>query len=385
GKKIIEPTSGNTGIGLIAVANLKNYEVRNTISTQIPEEKKTILKFLGSELIEVPDSLCPDPNEPGGAIGIAKSTVKKLPDKYFMPNQYENEANIEAHYKTTAPEIWSQTKGKVTHVIAGLGTCGTIGGISKFLKEKNPDIKIIAVHPQENHDIPGVRSLKQLKVTKLFDPNLYNDMIEVTNKEAYDMCLRLNREESIIAGPSSGMVLAGAIKALNNEKKGILNIFKKNKESTVILIFPDNIFKYTTFLAKNFPDIIQVPQKTQNPMIENLFSEMIQISRNEYNTTNVEEAKKFIERENPEIIDVRPSFVYSQAHIPNAKNIPVDKLIQEKESLPKDKSRPILTVCQAGNTSLIGTLLLKALGYNNVKSIEKGTTGWIEKGYPVEK
>ena len=107
-----------------------------------------------------------------------------------------------------------------------------------------------------------------------------------------------------------------------SEKKGILNIFKRNKEAMVVLIFPDNVFKYTTFLTKNFPDIIQVSQpKTQNPMVENLFSEMIQIARNEYNTTNVEEAKKFIERENPEIIDVRPSFIYSQAHIPNAKNI----------------------------------------------------------------
>lgn len=374
GKKIVEPTSGNTGIGLTAVANIKNYKVRTTVSSAIPDEKKNILRFLGAEVIEVADTLCPDPNEPGGAIGIAKSTVKNLPAKFYMPNQYENEANIQAHYLTTGPEIWEQTKGQVTHFVAGLGTCGTIGGAGKFLKEKNKNIKIIAVHPQENHDIPGVRSIKQLHVTKLFKPELYDDLVEVSNKEAYDTCLKLNREESIFAGPSSGMVLAGALKALKDVKEGC-----------IVCIFPDNVFKYTSFLAKHFPEIMPTAQaQPSNPMAEQLFNSIVQTARNENTTIEIDDAKTFIEQQQPLIIDVRPPHVYAQTHIPNAKNIPLQELTQQKIKLPADKNTLILTICQRGNTSLIGMIFLRSMGYTNVKSINNGTQGWIEKGNPVE-
>ncbi|MBI4141894.1 pyridoxal-phosphate dependent enzyme [Candidatus Woesearchaeota archaeon] len=374
-KKIIEPTSGNTGIGLTAVANIKNYKIRTTISSAIPDEKKNILRFLGAEVIEVADTLCPDPNEPGGAIGIAKSTVKNLPAKFYMPNQYENEANIQAHYLTTGPEIWKQTKGQITHFAAGLGTCGTIGGVGQYLKEKNKNIKIIAVHPQENHDIPGVRSLKQLNVTKLFKPDLYDDIIEVSNKEAYDACLRLNREESIIAGPSSGMVIAGALKSLKDVKEGC-----------VVCIFPDNIFKYTSFFSKNFPEIMPTAQpQPSNPMAEQLFNNMVQTARNENTTIEIDAAKKIIDEQQPLVIDVRPQHIYAQAHIPNAKNTPIAQITQQKNKLPTDKNALILTVCQRGNTSLIGMIFLRSMGYTNVKSINNGTQAWIEKGYDTEK
>jgi len=117
--------------------------------------------------------------------------------EFHMPNQYENEAN--------------QTEAKVTHFVAGLGTCGTITGNGRFLKAKNPGVQVIGVYPEEGHDIPGVRSLKQLEMTKLFVPNEYDAIVEVSNREAFDMCLRLNREESLIAGPSSAMALVGAL------------------------------------------------------------------------------------------------------------------------------------------------------------------------------
>ncbi len=362
GKKIIEPTSGNTGIGLAAIANVKGYKIRVTVSSQIPEEKKTILRFLGAEVVEVADTLCPDPNSPTGAIGVAKSTTKLMPDKFYMPNQYENHANLLAHYTTTGPEIWKQTSGKVTHIVVGLGTCGTIGGIGRFLKEQNRKIKVIAVHPEENHHIPGVRSKKQLEVTKLYAPELYDQIKEVSDKEAYDMCNRLNKEESIIAGPSSGMVVAGAIKALSSE------------EGLAVLIFPDNIFKYTSYLAK--------PQQT-NPAAEQIFTELTQLARNSYTTMNPDEAKTWMEKEKPLVIDVRSQEAYAQGHISGAKNIPLQELMHA--SLPEDREHPIMTVCQRGNSSIVGLLTLQAMGYKKVKSMNKGTLGWIEAGFPVEK
>ena len=162
-----------------------------------------------------------------------------------MLNQYANEANPEAHYKTTGPEIWRQTQKKATHFVCGLGTCGTITGTGRFLKEQSESIQILGIHPQEGHDIPGVRSIRQLQQTKLFFPDEYDGLTEVTNQEAFDLCLRLNREESLIAGPSSAMALAGAFK-LVPDKPG----------NVVVVIFCDSAFKYASSVVKHLPGLV---------------------------------------------------------------------------------------------------------------------------------
>ena len=166
GKKLVEPTSGNTGMGLAMIANAKGYALQTPLSTAIPLEKRTVLRFFGADVIELDDTLCPAPGAPEGAIARAVQTAETQPD-FVMLNQYENEANPDAHYRTTGPEIWKQTRGKLTHFVAGLGTCGTITGTGKFLKEQRADVKVIGVHPEDGHDIPGVRSLRQLAQTKL--------------------------------------------------------------------------------------------------------------------------------------------------------------------------------------------------------------------------
>src|SRR3989304_2891878 len=127
GKKLVEPTSGNTGLGLAMIANAKGYPLQTPLSAAIPLEKRTVLRFFGSHVIELDDTLCPAPGAPEGAIATAMRTAQTEPD-FVMLNQYENEANLLAHYRTTGPEIWRQTMGRVTHLIAGMGTCGTITG-----------------------------------------------------------------------------------------------------------------------------------------------------------------------------------------------------------------------------------------------------------------
>jgi cysteine synthase len=243
GKKLVEPTSGNTGLGLTMIGNAKGYPLRSPLSSAIPIEKRAILRFLGCDVIELDDTLCPAPGAPEGAIQTAMDTAKN-DSNFKMLNQYDNDANPAAHFRTTGPEIWRQTEGKVTHFVAALGTCGTITGTGRFLKEKNAQVKVVAVHPNEGHDIPGVRSIRQLKQTRFFSPNEYDKVIEVNDQEAYETCLRLNREESIIAGPSSGMALAGALKAIEDKPGQI-----------VVIIFPDNIFKYASSLLRHFPDM----------------------------------------------------------------------------------------------------------------------------------
>ena len=232
-QKLVEPTSGNTGMALAMIANARGYSLTTPLSSEVPLEKRTMLRFFGADVMELEDTLCPAPGAPEGAIAKA-SEIADRPD-FHMLNQYANEANPEAHYKTTGPEIWRQTDGKVTHFVCGLGTCGTITGTGRFLKEQNDSVKVLGVHPQEGHDIPGVRSIRQLQQTKLFFPDEYDGLVEVTNQEAFDLCLRLNREESIIAGPSSAMALSGAFKLVADEPG-----------NSVVVIFLPTAFNLST-------------------------------------------------------------------------------------------------------------------------------------------
>jgi rhodanese-related sulfurtransferase len=306
---------------------------------------------------------------------MAQDTAAR-PD-FHMLNQYANPANPEAHYKTTGPEIWRQTEGRITHFVASLGTCGTITGTGTFLKEQNPDVQVIGVHPEEGHDIPGVRSIRQLQQTKLFRPELYDQLVEVSNQEAFDTCLRINREESIIAGPSSAMALAGALKVVEDQP-----------DAVVAIIFPDNVFKYASSLQRHFPDMFSTTAgSASNPKSKNdkeeLLNKMIELSRNEENTVELEEAYQLREQEKVLYVDVRSSDQYSAAHIEGAANVPIAALLETQEGLPADKEVPIVAVCNRGKLSLQALLILKALGYQNVKSLNGGTIGWIEKGYPA--
>src|ERR1700745_3315598 len=159
---IVEPTSGNTGISWAAMARARGHHMRAVVPNKIPLEKKVLLKIAGAELDVVSDELCPSPGVAGGSINLAKNHCKASGHKYAMPNQYENEKNVEAHFQTTGPEIWRQTGGKITHLFVSLGTCGTVTGTSRFLRGRKPDVKVVAVQPTEGHDVPGLRNVTQL-------------------------------------------------------------------------------------------------------------------------------------------------------------------------------------------------------------------------------
>ena len=296
-----------------------------------------------------------------------------------MLNQYENEANIGAHERTTGPEIWRQTEGKITHFVASLGTCGTITGNGRYLKKQNPEIKIIGVHPEEGHDIPGVRSLKQLNQTKLFLPGEYDEVVEVNGEEAYQMCLRLNREESLIAGPSSALALLGAQKVIQDDPNAV-----------VVIMFGDNVFKYASSIERHFPEFRSTADQsaaTEAPAPspkETFFDNLVAHSRNPNNTLELEELKKRLDAgDKPLLLDVRDAESHTQQHVSGAVNIPVGELAQRQNELPDNLNAPIVTICFRGNMSISGMLLLQSLGYNNVQSLKGGTIGWAELGFPT--
>jgi len=244
GRGIVEPTSGNTGISLAAMANARGYHMRAVVPNRIPLEKKLLLKIAGAELDVLPDALCPIPGQGGGTINLAKTHAKAQRNRYVMPNQYENESNVQAHVRTTGPEIWKQTEGKITHLFCSLGTCGTVTGCSRFLKGKNPDIKVFAVQPSNGHDVPGLRNVSELDVTKLYDPELIDEILEIDYELAYTTALNLCRAEGLFAGPSSGLVFEGARRIAERDHVGY-----------GVMIFADGIFKYASSMLQHVPEL----------------------------------------------------------------------------------------------------------------------------------
>jgi len=241
---IVEPTSGNTGISLAAMARARGKHMRAVVPNKVPLEKKILLKIAGAELDVVSDELCPAPGLGEGSINLAKTHAKASASRYTLPNQYENEKNVEAHFLTTGPEIWRQTEGKITHLFVSLGTCGTVTGTSKFLRTKKPNIKVIAVQPTEGHDVPGLRNVTQLGASKLFDSSLIDDILEVEFRLAYLRAMELCQTEGLLAGPSSGLIYEGA-----------RDIILRDKVGCGVMIFPDNIFKYTSNMIKHIPGL----------------------------------------------------------------------------------------------------------------------------------
>ncbi len=377
GKKLVEATSGNTGLGLAMIGNAKGYTLQTPLSQAIPLEKRTVLRFFGTNVVEMDDSLCPAPGAPEGAIAKAREVADTQTD-FILLDQYANEANPDAHYRTTGPEIWRQTEGKVTHFVAGLGTCGTITGTGRFLKEKNPNIKVLGAYPEEGHDIPGVRSQRQLAQTKLYRPDEYDGEVEVTDREAYELCLRLNREESIIAGPSSGMNLAGALKLVPDEPGTV-----------AVVIFCDNIFKYASSVLRHFPELQPVekePAATSAPSKnDQLMAEMMENLKNPHDSIRATELEKRLhEADSPLVIDIRIVDDYVESHVPGSINIPQDEISHRTGELPEDRDAPIVTVCNIGKFSKQATLYLKSMGYRNVRSMKGGLNEWVRKGLATE-
>ncbi len=243
---VVEPTSGNTGISLAALASARGYHMRAVVPNRIPLEKKILLKLAGAELDVVSDALCPTPGAADGSINLAMTHAKAQSNRYVLPNQYENQKNVEAHFRTTGPEIWRQTEGRITHLFVSLGTCGTVTGTSKFLRGKNPKVKVIAVQPTEGHDVPGLRNVRELGVSKLFDPTLIDEILEIDFELAYTRAMELCRMEGLFAGPSSGLICEGARRIIERDRQGF-----------GVMIFPDNVFKYTSNMVKHIASLGQ--------------------------------------------------------------------------------------------------------------------------------
>jgi len=228
GKTIIEPTSGNTGVALAMIGSLKGYDVEIVMSSAVSVERRQMIKAFGGTVTLTDGKLGTD-----GAIRKAREMLKAAPQKYFMPDQFSNEFNKIAHYRTTGEEIWQQTDGKVDYFVSALGTSGTIMGVSKVLKEHNPQIKIVCAHPVKGHYIQGLKNMEEAIVPSIYDPSQIDITIMVETEAAYEMTRQVVSKEGIFVGMSSGAAMYAAVE-----------IAKQIKSGTIVVIFPDRGEKY---------------------------------------------------------------------------------------------------------------------------------------------
>lgn len=228
GKTIIEPTSGNTGIGLAMIGVVKGYNVEIVMSKAVSIERIKMIKSFGAKVTLTDAKLGTD-----GAITKARELVKANPEKYFMPDQFSNEYNKIAHYKTTGEEIWKQTNGKIDYFVSAIGTSGTIMGVGKALRENNPKIKIVCAHPVKGHYIQGLKNMEEAIVPSIYDPSKINKTIMVETEVAYEMARQIIKKEGIFVGMSSGAAMYAAIE-----------VAKKIKSGVIVVIFPDRGEKY---------------------------------------------------------------------------------------------------------------------------------------------
>ena len=229
-KIILDATSGNTGIAYAMIASARGYRVTLALPKNASEARKRILRMYGAEIIET------DPlSGTDGAQIVARELAEKYPYKYFYPDQYNNPANWRAHFTTTAPEVWYQTRGRITHFVAGLGTTGTFIGTVRGLKEFNQDIRAISFQPDSPiHGLEGMKHLATAIVPGIYDDSVANEQMTVATEDAQAITRRLAREEGIFVGPSSGANVLAAL-AVARKSKG---------DAVVVTIFCDGGGKY---------------------------------------------------------------------------------------------------------------------------------------------
>jgi len=217
GMTVIEPTSGNTGIGLALVCRVKGYDLDLVMPDTMTRERRQILLALGAKVILSEGSKGMD-----GAQDLAHEIADQNPKKYFIPNQFANPANVLAHYETTAEEIWDDTKGKITHFVAGLGTSGTLMGVSKRLKELNPDIQIIAVQPEAGTAIQGLKNLTTQYVPAIWEAERVDEIYTASAKDAEESARLLALKEGLFVGPSSGAIFHVARMKAREINRGVM-------------------------------------------------------------------------------------------------------------------------------------------------------------------
>lgn len=227
-KTIIEATSGNTGIALAMIGGIKGYNVNIVMSSAVSKERRKTINAFGADIILTDAEKGTD-----GAILKVKELLENYPDKYFCTDQFTNKYNKIAHYETTAGEILEQTRGRVDYFVSAIGTSGTIMGVGKYLKECNPNVKIVCAHPVTGHYIQGLKNMEEAIVPSIYDPTKIDIEVMIDSEDAFEMTRKLASQEGIFAGMSSGAAMLAAAETAKKIDRGV-----------IVTIFPDRGDRY---------------------------------------------------------------------------------------------------------------------------------------------
>lgn len=227
-KVILEPTSGNTGIALAMIAAARGYRIKLVMPACVSVERRSVLEAYGAEIVLSPGCEATD-----GAIRLAHKILAEDPQRYYMPNQYANPNNVLSHYLSTGPEIWQQTGGEVTHVVAGIGTSGTVMGLARFFREKSPKVQVVAVEPVLGHKIQGLKNMQEAIVPAIYHPESYHQKLVVEDDDAFETARLLASKQGIFCGMSGGAAVSGALRLARDLTSG-----------TLVVIIPDRGDRY---------------------------------------------------------------------------------------------------------------------------------------------
>jgi len=374
GGTVIESTSGNTGIAMQMLCSAAGVPFRIVTNRMHVQEIKDVLLLRGADLMEMPaTSSCPDPTDPGNPFAIIERMVSAEPGKFFHPSQYTNERNRRAHYETTGPEIDADAGGQIDYLIGGLGTAGSTSGAGDFLKEKNPDLKLIGVISQRGEVNPGIRNGDEMGEVGLFEKRRYDDIVVVSQADALDAMRQLILRTGVSCGPTSGAVFAGALKHLATIDAVL------TRRSTACIILPDRVELYLSWLKKLRPQWFKQPAKKES--LETVSVAQIQAAP----TITVAQAEQWTADPAMLIIDMRGSLAFKAGHIAGSINMAEDLLKEQAErGLPVPPTRRLLLVCPVGEQSRRFAAFFKACGID-CASLEGGFTAWRDAGKPIER
>ncbi len=389
---IIENSSGNTVFSLAVIARLMGIpHTKAVVSHEVSRGKLNILRFLGNEVIVNKEPICPDPSDPTS--GIYKAKVWSKEKGWFNPGQYDNEANPAAHYKWTGPQIWEQTKGKISMLSVGLGTTGSVVGIGSYLKEKKSDIEIVGVSRIANNPVPGVRTNNLLREIAFDWKSVLDHQVEIGTTESFKMSMDLCRA-GLFVGPSSGFALVGLLNHLSKQRLS-------GEEKIAVFVCPDSPFpyidEYFEYLdPSHFPKIeneqllkekgAHIPA-TPIPTIKELDSQetfsLLFTETPEQIWEKVKHKEEIAHKDGYLVIDVRNDSEYEDHHIPGSIHVPVhsldDYLKKNKKNLIKNTA--VIFVCRRGNTSRLAAYKAEQVGIKAI-SLKGGDTEWSRLNLP---
>lgn len=370
---VIESSSGNTAKALQIVCSINGISFKTVTNRIKIPETKDILKVTGAEIEELPGlSECPDPTDPNDPVAYIERIVSENPEKYYHTNQYTNLKNPRVHYEHTGKEIYEDI-GNVDYFFGTLGTTGSSRGTIEYLLEKNPNLKKIGIIAEKGDTIPGIRNKDEMYEVGIFEKSLYDEIISVNSQESIDQMLILNRKCGILGGPTSGAAFKGTMKYLEEIDKKLEN------SVNAVFIACDRMEWYMSYIKKRRPDIFD--QEVKRETIRTLTEEDMKYAK----TIDIDNVEKWIEANNPIIIDLRGNLAYKNGHINNSINI-TDIFFEDvvDNGLPFSKENTVLLVCSIGDKSKKFSSLLNKKGMN-VYSLEEGMTAWRENSLPLKR